>query len=352
MIDFDLFLEWATDRFGEANIKLRHTSHGIEICAQSPFMLQKYGKHDTKFHLWMNPSGGKSKYPDKGSYRCWRTDEMGSLVRLVSEIDHISDEDAEERIGSSTSLRSLEKRVHEFFGHKEETVDLPVEVGAKLIDLPESSYLIDKMAPTHFMRIKARQYLAKRKIPSDGLYVCISGDFKDRIVIPYYNWDGDLIYYNARLMNDRKDTLRYMKCPTEIIRQEEVLYMTSWPRAGSKIYLMEGEFDAITIGLAGLVGCACGGKFLSESQIELIRQYEPVLAFDADDAGLEALVKTGQALLEKGFPKIQFVRPPKVYKDWNKLVVERNIQTLRAYIDQFEKPFTSYTPSMLLANKI
>ncbi|MCH7605420.1 toprim domain-containing protein [Patescibacteria group bacterium] len=115
---------------------------------------------------------------------------------------------------------------------------------------------------------------------------------------------------------------------------------------------MEGEFDAITIGLCGFVGCACGGPYLSDTQIELLRGYKPILVFDADEAGLEALVRAGDTLMERGFVGLSYVRPPKIYKDWNKLFVQRNAQTVKAYIDRFEKPFTAMTGDLLLSDRL
>lgn len=346
---FDTFLDWAKDRFGEENLKLRNTSHGTEICANSHFALRKLGKDDVKHHLWMNPSGGKSKHPEKGSFRCWLTDEQGSLVHLVSQVDCISHDEAEELICGVVSLRALEKRVDEFFGFQEETeIVLPAEV--KTLELPDYSFLIDGMAPTHFMRLKARQYLNARKLSSEGLYVCTGGDYKDRIIIPYRDHYGDLIFYNGRLMHDKADSLRYMKCKG--VSEEDVLFMTQWPRAGSKVYVMEGEFDAMSVQVAGFPACAVGGKSISDTQIEMLRQYQLALAFDADAVGLKSMLDVGTALLEKGIANLRYVRPPKMYKDWNKLLVQKNAATLRAYIEKFEKPFTRDTPAMLLAKRL
>ena len=115
---------------------------------------------------------------------------------------------------------------------------------------------------------------------------------------------------------------------------------------------MEGEFDAIALKLAGVVGCACGGKFMSETQIEMIREYDPVLAFDADEAGLEAMVNIGNTLLERGFKKVSYVRPPKAFKDWNGLLVNKNLETAREYLFRFEKSFTKDTPLVLLSHRI
>jgi DNA primase len=169
-------------------------------------------------------------------------------------------------------------------------------------------------------------------------------------MIPYYDRDGKMVFFNGRTMSANKKILRYMK----IVEgdQESVLYMTSWPAPGSKIYVMEGELDAITLDLCGFVGCAVGGKYLSDTQVELIRDYKPVLVFDADESGLEALVNVGDALLERGIHGLRYVRPPKAYKDWNKLLVQRNAQTVRAYIERFEKPYTAMTGNLLLSNRL
>jgi hypothetical protein len=349
-IDFDLFHDWCVDRFGETNIKLKHTAHGDEITTHSFFALDLLGKDDRKYHLWMNTEGGKKRL-DGGAYRCWLTDSMGSLISLVSKVDGVTYEEAEETITGTTSLRSLEKKVDEFFGHKSEVDDMqPVIIEAEEIVLPDYCFKIDNMSASNRWRVRARRYLDERKIPTDGLYVCTGGDFENRIIVPYYDREGKLVFFNGRTMSTSKKALRYMK----LIEgdQESVLYMTSWPAPGSKIYIMEGEFDAIALKLCNLIGCAVGGKYLSDTQIELIRGYKPVLVFDADESGLEALVNVGNTLLERGFHGLRYVRPPKAYKDWNKLLVKRNTQTVKAYIDRFEKPFTAMTGDLLLSDRL
>ena len=357
-VDFDTFLQWAKDRFGEENIKTRNSAHGIEILTHS-FYAHRKQIEDYTFNLWMNPSGGKSKHPEKGSFRCWKTDTMGSLVHLVADWDSIPYEDAEELLCGTTTLRALELKVNEFFGTVDPVVEEIVEPEPpKTLQLPEFCGQIDKMSVNNRLANQAIDYLKSRKLPTTNMYVCSSGDYKNRIIIPYYNWYGDLIWYNSRLMMDKEGVIKYMKCKSfNGVTQDDILFMTSWPVAGTKIYLVEGEFDAITLSLAGFVGCAIGGKFISDTQIEMIRRYQPVLAFDADegfkkDSGLQALINVGKSLLEKGVSKLSYVRPPKAYKDWNKLYIERNIETVKAYVERFEKPFTSVTPTVLLSNNI
>lgn len=353
---FDSFMEWATDRFGAENIKLKNTPHGTEVCTHSYFAERK-GIEDNKYHLWMNPSGGKGKrQPGKGSYRCWKTDAMGTLVQLVAEYDSIDYDEAEELICGATSLRSLEKKLEEFFSPKvEAAVEIP-ETPRQRLELPDWSFLITGMSDSHHMKRLATEYLAKRGLPPDGLYVCTNGDHKNRIVIPYYGKAGELIWFNARAMQDGKNVLRYMKCRAEGLSQDDVLYMTSWPEPGTKVYIMEGEIDALSVARAGLVGCAVGGKSLSDTQAEMLRSYQPVLAFDADsgveDHGLNAMIRIGRDLLGRGISCVRYVRPPRALKDWNKMLSQHGAKLLGDYVAKFEKPFTEDTPAVLLSRQI
>ncbi len=350
-VDREAFLQWASERFGKSNIKIKTTSHGEEICTHSPWSEARIGKTDVKYHLWMNVTGGKSKHPEKGSYRCWLTNEMGSLVSLVSKLENIDHDEAEEIICGSNSLRSLEAKLDEVFAKfsgyddVEEDEAEPV-VPPQELQLPDFSYLIDAMPPSSLMRIRARKYLASRKIPTKGLYMCTAGDRKDRIVIPYYDKQGKLVFYNSRAISD-KAKLRYWKCDTnEFLRLENLLYMTSWPEKGESVYITEGEFDAMSLAVCGYNGCACGGVYLSDVQIELLRGLNPVLCFDSDGAGREALPNIGMQLIERGF-NVRYVRPPKGFKDWNQLLVQRDEQTIQGYIQRCIKPFTDATPAFL-----
>lgn len=354
-VDFDSFLQWAKDRFGEGEVKIRHTSHGDEIMTHS-FYAHWKGIEDNTFNLWMNPSGGKGKKcPEKGSFRCWKTDTMGTLVKLVADYDNIDHEEAEVRICGSSSLRDLEQRVHAFFGSLPEPQSLPPEPDSEVkgVCLPECCCLIDKMSEGHWMKEEMQKYLSGRKLSSRGLYACTYGDYKGRIVIPYFDADDNLIWFNSRLPHDKKDTIKYMKCKADgLLTQEDVLYMTKWPAPGSKVYVMEGEFDAMSFASVGLHACAIAGKFMSDVQIEMLRKYRPVLAFDSDPAGVRALIDSGERMIQKGFSDLLYVRPAKGYKDWNGLLVAKDGDILREFVRRYEKPFTGDTKTLLRVERL
>lgn len=345
-VEFDRFYEWCKERFGEANLKIRHTSNGDEICTHS-FIAEEAGIPDHKFHLWMNPAGGKTGSEEHGAWRCWYTEQFGTLVGLVSKVDNISFVEAEEMICDTPSLRTLEAKVHEFFSGKAELPIETIKAEVEELSLPDFTSYIDDLPSSDYWKNQAQSYLGKRGIPTAGLAVCYGGDFKNRIIIPYLDKANRLRFYNCRTMSSSKKTIRYLKCKES--SQEDILYFYKWPRRSQKIYITEGEIDAISLNLCGFNGCACGGKFLSDSQIEIIRtdNLVPVLAFDSDPPGREALLNIGEKLLSMGFVDVSYIRPPKAFKDWNKMMVERNKHVVKAYIERFEKRYTVDTLNLL-----
>jgi hypothetical protein len=72
------------------------------------------------------------------------------------------------------------------------------------------------------------------------------------------------------------------------------------------------------------------------------------LCFDTDagkrvDAGGNALVAVGEALKKEGFDEVYYVRPPKEYKDWNKMLVQTSPKLINVYIQQYRQLYTNST---------
>ncbi len=334
-IDFNLFLNWAESRFRDVVVK------GNEIKLNSVFC------EDQKHHLWCNPGGGKNQAP-YGVFHCWKTDTKGSLISLVMKVDKCSFEDALEILDSPNHrIEDLEKQVQEIFQKKEEKKF--IEINKTKIEFPPGCYFFEDLPSNNYFKKNAEEYLSKRKIKTEKLMICVSGQYKNRIIIPYYNKNGDLIYYNGRYVGDNK--LRYLGPPKELgIGKGDVLYVPEWPEEGQKIYLTEGEFDAMSLNQCGFYSAAFGGKNLSDAQIRIISSYVPVLCLDADKAGAEALPKMGDALLRMGFDEIFYVRASKEHKDWNSMYQNDGEKVLRAYIRKNENRYDQFL-SLQLRNK-
>lgn len=328
-ISFERFRSWCENHFDIVKVK------NNEIKVNSPFYEELHGVKDYKCKLWCNPTGGK-KGLENGVFRCWRTDKKGSLISLVMLVEKCSYEDALAILGvEDTSMAEIESQLEKLLETKQE------ESKQKTTDLqlPPYSFLLEELHPSNFHRVTTEVYLFNRSLPIDGLYICIAGDYKYRIIIPYYNKEGKLIYFNGRYIGHNKrieEERKYMGPEGHSVLKGDVIYMPTWPEKGTKVYYTEGEFDAKSIVKAGLFAGAFGGKAMSESQIELIRPYRPIICLDNDQAGLDALPIVGDALLSKGIAPVGYVLPPKQCKDWNKLLEKYGPRILAAYLENNE----------------
>lgn len=333
-VDFDIFLNWVQQHFTDIKV------YNEKIRLNSIYCEHLGG--DEKHHLWCRPH--------TGYYHCYKTGKKGTLYDLVMDVEKCSYDAAVDTLGGQQTLRYLEAKLEAFLA-SEDSNNQPVKEEKKLC-LPDNSISVKNLLPPY--QNKVLNYLNSRKLPPDGLYYCISGEFEGRIIIPYYNSDGELVYFNARDILHAKPYLRYRGPESGTgFKKEEVVWISFFPRKGSKIYLTEGEFDAMTLDICGFRGCAAGGKEVSSKQILLIRDYEVCMAFDRDESGKQAIRKLGLMLLENGVRRVSFVRPPDPYKDWNEMLAGSkdkpalSERLIRAYILQNEKPFNELTSSLL-----
>ena len=327
-IDYDRFLDWAESRFDDVIVS------GAEIKLNSIFC------EDRKHHLWCNPSGGKTGSAT-GVYHCWKSDQKGSLVGLVMIVDRCSYEQALQTlvISPGGTLADLEKRVNEMFFEKKEQ-DQEVHEPAAGLEMPSDCYSFEDLPTSNKLRSHAEQYLNSRMIPLEGLMLCTAGRYRNRVMIPYLDRSGSLIYYNGRYVGDSGDNLRYLGPPKELgIGKGDVLYSRSWPAAREKVYITEGEFDSMSLDICGFKSVALGGKNMTPKQIEMLRGCLPVLSLDADQAGGEAIPRAANSLLKAGFESVRYVRPSREHKDWNGLLVARGPKVLAEYVRSQERDY-------------
>jgi len=342
-IQYEKFLQWAESRFG-GDVVLK----GDEIMVNSIFV------EDYKHHLSCNVTGGKLNLPN-GVFHCWKSDKGGSLITLVMLVDKCSYEEALDTMDAvDTSLLELEKKLEDFFSNKKKTTkSIPTGLA-----LPEKTFWIRELDESNVWRIEAENYLLNRKLPPEDYMICTEGVCKNRIIIPYFDPSGNLIYWNGRFLTDSDKIAKYRGPHKDCgIGKADVIYMAGgWPRAKTKLYLTEGEFDAKSLYLSGFEAGAIGGKSVEEKQIEMLRPYIPVLCFDTDDkkkdAGWDALLKISGQLKSKGLDEFYYVRPPKEFKDWNKMFTTVGPKLVKAYINQHERRYGGSTNLELRLKKI
>jgi DNA primase len=120
--------------------------------------------------------------------------------------------------------------------------------------------------------------------------------FRGRIMVPLCDQSGQAIGFTARLLEDRKDSPKYINTPSTPLydksRQLYGLHMAkeSIRKSGYSI-IAEGNLDVISSHQAGVKNViASAGTALTEQQLKILSRFsdDVRLSFDQDRAGLEA----------------------------------------------------------------
>ena len=201
----------------------RGRDHGSEILFKCP----KCNHHKSKLSVNIV----------KNVFKCWICDYRGRSVRRLirsfgsytqlQKWDAIFGREDLERFDDLFAERSVERN--------DQTVDLPEE----FISLCHSN--IPKTG------IYARNYLKSRGITDEQIVkwkigYCFSGEYRNRIIVPSFNDDGNVSYFVARSYNG--DTYKY-KNPRA---SKNIVFNELYVNWNEDLILVEGVFDAINAG--------------------------------------------------------------------------------------------------------
>lgn len=130
--------------------------------------------------------------------------------------------------------------------------------------------------------------------------------FRNRIMFPLKNAQGRIVGYSGRTYTNQEP--KYLNSPeTPIFQKRRLLYNLDKARKSirqnDEIVLLEGFMDVIKSDYAGLKQVVASmGTQLSQEHMTFLKKLTNniTLMFDGDYAGREAILKTGQALLQQG----------------------------------------------------
>ncbi|HEY4845120.1 MAG TPA: DNA primase, partial [Candidatus Dormibacteraeota bacterium] len=140
--------------------------------------------------------------------------------------------------------------------------------------------------------------------------------FRQRIIIPIHDAQGELIAFGGRVIDDSQQPKYLNTSQTALYDKGRTLF--NLHRARKSIHelkhavLMEGYFDAITAWQANVTNVVTtSGTALGEHQVRLLKRetQELLLAFDRDDAGLNATQRAIELAAKSGM-YIKVVRVP------------------------------------------
>lgn len=191
---------------------------------------------------------------NKGVYKCWvchDTNRMhGPLENLVR------------KYGTKTHLKEYNLFKPEYdYNNNKETQKI-------IVRLPEGYKKLSECTEKDYKSDLAKRYLKDRGITDDiikeyNIGYTITGDFKDRIIIPSYDADGDLNYFIARWFLKKKTKVKYLNPHAE---KYEIVFNENKINWDATIYLVEGATDHIVIPNS----VPLLGKFISDKLKELL----------------------------------------------------------------------------------
>ena len=92
--------------------------------------------------------------------------------------------------------------------------------------------------------IKAKKYVIDRNIPESvwkKWFVCIDGKMKNRLIIPFYNKEGDIYYWQGRALFSKMQP-KYLNCEYD---KEEIIYNLDFIDKSKPIGIVEGIIDSL-----------------------------------------------------------------------------------------------------------
>ena len=189
---------------------------------------------------------------DRNVYKCWICDAHGRNIRRVIR-----------RFGDFKKLKEWDKisGIVDFSSKKFELFSEEVEMPPQRIDLPqEFKTLTGAITPAD---LRAFSYLQNRGLNKNDILrykigYCSEGEFKDRIIIPSFDYHGYVNYFIARSFNDHWMRYKNPNASRNIIFNELNI---DWD---SDVVLVEGVFDAI---FAGNAVALLGSTLREESRL-------------------------------------------------------------------------------------
>jgi len=227
---------------------------------------------DGKFNLEINL--------DKHMFRCWKCDEpkfsgrsLEYLIKLFGGKDELEE------------YKQVREDYFDMFNDEEKSEEEEKEVAVNLPDefIPFSS--MDEDDPQH---LEAYRYLVfDRKIPRDIMFkyrlgFCVTGRFKNRVVIPSFDKNGKLNYFVARTwIKGVKPTYLNPK-----VEKGKFIYNEGFINWDAPVYLVEGGFEELSfpVNAIPLLGKVIGEKLffeLKDKKPEIIVILDPDAVKDA-----------------------------------------------------------------------
>ncbi len=314
--------------------RVRDTADIVEVVSQY-VDLKKRGRNFfglCPFHH--EKTASFSVAPDKNIYHCFGCGAGGSAINFLMEYEKISFVEAVKKLGDRYGIEvelDQDGSSKEFFSQLYEIHNLAAKEYNKLLlgksGAKARKYLLDRgltvellkefqigLAPDsweHLIGLAREKKFTNEVLDKSGLFTKSDKGrfdrFRSRIMFPIANSSGKIIAFGGRVFGT-DDPAKYLNSPeTPLYHKSDVLFGLDKTReairAAGEIILVEGPMDFLAlyqVGIKNLV--AVSGTALTERHAAQIRKVAPkvLLAYDGDEAGIGATLRSGYTLFRGG----------------------------------------------------
>ena len=330
--------------------RIRNTADIYDVVAQY-VDLKKRGRNFfglCPFHSEKTPSF--SVAPDKQIYHCFGCGAGGNVFSFIVEHEKISFIEAVKQLGHKYGIQVDYQSgpANKIFSSLYELHDIAVklyhnilfsEKGKAALEYLHNRGLNDDTIKTYHIGFAPDSWdtlsnTIKTSSFKDNVYektgLFIKTDrgwrdrFRSRIMFPIYHQSGKAIAFGGRIFNNN-DPAKYLNSPeTPLYRKSEVFYGLHKTRDSirkfSTAVLVEGYTDflqLVQLGIPNVV--ALSGTALGNNHASQIRKFasKVYLAYDGDDAGINATLRAGYVLFQAGVEPLVIPMPnDKDPDDW------------------------------------
>ena len=324
--------------------RIRNTADIYDVVAQY-VDLKKRGRNYfglCPFHAEKTPSF--SVAPDKQIYHCFGCGSGGNVFSFIVEHEKVTFVEAVQQLGEKYGIQvqyESGSASTEFFSSLYQAHHVAAELYHNTLysDRGKAAlqYLHDRglnddilkmyqigFAPDSWVTLsnKVKPLDMKNDVyEKSGLFVKTEHGWRDRfrsrIMFPIYHPSGKVIAFGGRIFNS-DDPAKYLNSPeTPLYRKSEVFYGLHKTRDAIRKFgtavLVEGYTDflqLVQVGVANVV--ALSGTALADQHAAQIRKFasKVYLAYDGDDAGINATLRAGYVLLQAGVEPLVIAVPP------------------------------------------
>ena len=324
--------------------RIRNTADIYDVVAQYVDLIKKGRNYFglCPFHSEKTPSF--SVAPDKQIYHCFGCGSGGNVFSFIVEHEKVTFVEAVQQLGEKYGIQvqyESGSASTEFFSSLYQAHHVAAELYHNTLYFDRGKaalqYLHDRGLNDDVLKMYQIGFapdswdtLSNKVKPLDmkndvyeksGLFVKTKHGWRDRfrsrIMFPIYHPSGKVIAFGGRIFNS-DDPAKYLNSPeTPLYRKSEVFYGLHKTRDAIRKFgtavLVEGYTDflqLVQVGVANVV--ALSGTALADQHAAQIRKFasKVYLAYDGDDAGINATLRAGYVLLQAGVEPLVIAVPP------------------------------------------